>query len=306
MKFSFSFLTAFLVVVFILPQIAFADSTSIGIYPPIIRLVTTPSTTVTTPVNLTNYSTSPRTILLRALPFTGSSSPTQSISYLPNTKPLQVEQLPFKNVQLLNSDGGPISSLTLAPMQTQQITLSVAPSPKFDHQDYYFSLLALVSPSGNSGQISTVLGVSSAVLISVSPVDPSVTISKFKAPSFLIHGPVTFSVRLKNSTNTLVKTSEKLTIKNMLGKKVAEISLPQTLLLAKATRKLDGDSGISWKENHLFGLYTATLEVGVNGKTILTSQRHFTAMPVMASIVVSIILLFLITMYLRVMKKLQK
>jgi hypothetical protein len=127
------------------------------------------------------------------------------------------------------------------------------------------------------------------------------------------HLPVNFGIRFENTGNVHVKPAGVIEIRNMWGKKVATLTVNETLanVLPNSIRKLDTiwqknevlPDASEWqkeRENFAWGRYTATviLNYGVNGKTV-TAKEAFMVFPWMVTllyIVLLIVVIFLLTL----------
>lgn len=285
-----------------------ANSVSLGIYPPIIRLKMMPGQTHQTAINITNYSSSKQTVLLRALPFDGSLG--SDMIHYQTTLPQPITSLPFKGITLHSSTAESVGTLSLDPLETQQIILKVTAPASFDHKDYYFSLVALNDPQATQSAIKTLLGVSSNVLISINPNTVQAQITQFSSPALLSKGPVPFTVKVANRGDSVFIASGAITIKNLFGQKIDTIVLPQHFVLAHSSRFLSNpeakNNTLSWDRGFLFGLYRSDLSLSVEGGNTLTSHTYFLTLPTTALVIATLILLFIIGIYLRVKKKLSR
>jgi hypothetical protein len=84
----------------------------------------------------------------------------------------------------------------------------------------------------------------------------------FSAPLLLENGPVPFRVRLKNQSNHFTTPQGSIAIKNIFGKTIGQIKLSPVNILANTTRLHNS----LWKEDFLFGHYTATLTIKLSDK----------------------------------------
>lgn len=108
--------------------------------------------------------------------------------------------------------------------------------------------------------------------------------------NFYEYGPVNFETRIKNSGNVHLKPTGTITITNMLGKKVATISIDNKNVLPGAVRKLE----TSWDTKWRFGMYTATAVI-VYGRDLTqrSAVSSFTVVPYRL-ILLSLIILLII------------
>lgn len=124
------------------------------------------------------------------------------------------------------------------------------------------------------------------------------------AKSFYEYSPVTFETRIKNSGSAHFKPQGTITITNMLGQKVAEVTLDGRNVLPGTIRKFETE----WKSRWPIGKYTATLSltIGDGGKTILTSSTTFVVLPYKQLSIAFLILVIVLFILIRRRKRIAR
>ncbi|HVQ44585.1 MAG TPA: hypothetical protein VMT30_06490 [Candidatus Saccharimonadia bacterium] len=114
--------------------------------------------------------------------------------------------------------------------------------------------------------------------------------------SFYDYGPVKFLTRIKNTGTVHEKATGTITIKNMLGFKVATIPLDEHFVIPGAIRRLHNDWPTGGQHPFLFGRYTATLDAKYGNGQTLTASASFTVVPwkLVALIVVGLLAVIVI------------
>lgn len=95
-------------------------------------------------------------------------------------------------------------------------------------------------------------------------VNESAKLQSFKVKDtpngFYEKGPIPFEIVLKNEGNIHVIPSGKIEIRNLLGKKVGEVTVDEYFAMPNAIR----ERAVTWNSNNLLGKYTATLSLDMN------------------------------------------
>jgi hypothetical protein len=114
--------------------------------------------------------------------------------------------------------------------------------------------------------------------------------------AFSEYGPVTLSVRIRNTGNVHEKPTGTITIKNMFGLTVDTVKLDEHFVIPDAIRHLKNVWPASDKHPFLIGRYTAQLNATYAGGKKLTASTSFTILPwkLLAVILIILIILFLI------------
>ncbi len=101
----------------------------------------------------------------------------------------------------------------------------------------------------------------------------------FQTKTFFEYGPVDFLTRLKNTGTVHEKATGTITIKNMLGFKVATVPLDEHFVIPGAIRRLHNVWPAGVKQPFLIGRYTATLDAKYGGGKTLAASTTFTVLP---------------------------
>jgi hypothetical protein len=122
----------------------------------------------------------------------------------------------------------------------------------------------------------------------------------FSSQSFFEHGPVDFLVRLHNTGSVHEKAKGTITIKNVLGKKVAEVPVNTSggNVLPDSFRRFPE----TWNQKQLFGHYTASLALTYSNNKSLTATTGFWVIPwklVLLVVVGLVVLVWLLRLALR-------
>jgi hypothetical protein len=99
------------------------------------------------------------------------------------------------------------------------------------------------------------------------------TLEKPEVPSFSEYGPVDIGLVFNNQGNVHLKPSGDVTITNILGQAVADIPVPEWVVLPESSRR----NIVKWDSHYLFGRYTATAEIGYtpDGTPIIVSSSFW-------------------------------
>ncbi len=178
--------------------------------------------------------------------------------------------------------------IILQPMEEKVVTFVVNVPRNAEPGGHYASILFQSSVDQVPGGAAVAQRVGSLVLLRVSGnVVEDATLETFSTPNYQKSGPITFSLRVKNDGNVHVQPQGTIVIKNMLGRKVAEIPLDSRNVLPAAVRRMD----TVWNQERLLGRYTATLIAqygeGAQKKT-LTSAINFTVASPMALTLIAV------------------
>jgi len=117
----------------------------------------------------------------------------------------------------------------------------------------------------NKGQTKVISRLGTLFFVRVTgDVDESVKLQTFKVTDtkngFYEKGPIPFEIVLKNEGNIHVIPSGKIEIKNLLGKKVGEVTVDKYFSMPNAVR----ERVVNWDSKLLLGRYTATLTLDKN------------------------------------------
>lgn len=98
-------------------------------------------------------------------------------------------------------------------------------------------------------------------------------LSKPEVQTLSEYGPINIGLVFNNQGNVHLKPSGHVTITNLLGQTVADIPVPEWVVLPQASRR----SVVTWDNQYLFGRYTATAEIGytADGSPIVVSTTFW-------------------------------
>lgn len=187
-------------------------------------------------------------------------------------------------------------SFVLEPNSFRSVEFTVTVPLDGEPGGHYGSILAStggVALGGGGAVIAQKIG--SLLLLQVAgEIREELSIKSFEAPSFSEYGPVTIGARFENTGTVHLKPRGFILIKNMFGKEVGRIQLPQLNVLPNSIRKIETE----FEARRLFGRYSATL-AAIYGSTNepLTFTTSFWVIPwrLMGGIViVFIVLVFLL------------
>lgn len=149
------------------------------------------------------------------------------------------------------------SIFNLGPNETKSVEFTIDVPMDAEPGGHYASVLASVSGEGNlNSGAAVVQQVGSLLLLNVAgEVDEQIQVVEFSAPRLSESPPVPLFVRFKNTGTVHLKPSGFVIIKNIFGKEVGQIDLPQNNVLPNSIRKVSLD----WDGGFLFGRYEATL-----------------------------------------------
>lgn len=184
----------------------------------------------------------------------------------------------------------------LTPGSTQVVQFSIAVPENAEPGGHYASILAFVSSAGvESTGVGVAQKVGSLLLLSVSgEIFEKMDIAEFSAPEFSEYGPKELIARFSNTGTVHAKPRGFVIIKNMLGKEIAKIDIPQLNVLPQSSRKID----IPVKLDNQIGKYEASLVAiyGASNEPISASVMYwvFPWKPILAVFVALAIIIVLL------------
>lgn len=297
-----------------------ASSLSLGISPPIIIVQLDPPASVKTPITIKNLSDKSTTLQIFFKPFKAADTENGAVQYLTNQKGIPgPDQKLFEKVQIMESDNA-IDTLTLGPKQKKTVMLHLGIPEDEPIADYYFSIIFLnkVDQKNSINSASQAIGgIATNVLLTIGKEPAQGTVTEFSAPGFVEHGPVPFTVRIRNTGKHVIAPKGVIIIKNMFGQTIGKVDLLPVNILVNSTRAIPDASQnpekkhpstpyalqpttspvAYWSENFLLGFYTATLTVSLsNNGPVYTRDIYFGAFPltiIIALLVVCFIILLI-------------
>jgi hypothetical protein len=192
--------------------------------------------------------------------------------------------------------------------------------------DYYFSIIFLNEGHEQTNTSSSTLpaGIGTNVLLSVGPKGKTNgQILDFRAPFFVTHGPLPFTLLFRNTGDHFIAPTGEITIKNIFGKTVGKLAILPQYVLAQSSRYLVDDEQASlsaqtetaleslktdhpvalWQEKYLFGLYQAKATITLDGGPTLTKTIHFFALPVPFIAGISLTLVLVLSVFWKISRK---
>lgn len=306
------------------PEKAYGQALSLGVYPPITKVDALPPVNLHIPLRVENTGDEQVDVQIDLKPFTASSSEDGQITYLDEPLFPSGNILLFKKITV-SEDDKTVTNVSLLPKEEKEVSVDIPIGKNEVPGDYYFSVIftsQLSTPhlaDTQSQATSTQAGIASHIILSIGPKGPSTgRISEFYTPFFQSEGPVSFTLRLKNTSPNAIAPRGNIKITNMFGQVVGQIELLPVDVLAGTTRIIPDRAQINkegiineemytqflksgpkavWTEKFLFGWYNAnvTLKLTDDGP-ILRSSTSFLAVPfhVILGMVLAIVLLITI------------
>lgn len=188
------------------------------------------------------------------------------------------------------------SLLTIPAQDSATVEFSVNVPANAEPGGHYGSILAHVSAGATPGAVTIAQKIGSLLLMNVAgEVDENLLVEEFSVPAFSEYGPVTILSRFENTGTVHLKPRGFILIKNMFGKEIAKLDVPQRNVLPKSIRRIE----VPWGEKLMFGRYEATLTaIYGSANEPLSSVTHFWVVPwkIVSAIVIAgiALLIFLI------------
>ncbi|OGH02184.1 MAG: hypothetical protein A2798_03590 [Candidatus Levybacteria bacterium RIFCSPHIGHO2_01_FULL_37_17] len=306
---------------------AFAQSVSLGIFPPVMEIDATSPAEVKSKFSLENPTEQSLDIIIQLKAFKASTSNNGQIEILDTFEsfpdPLLINRIKIKD------KGISIRSFTLSPKQKKEFDFEVNIPPNEAKGDYYFTVFFATNPKPDTISNSSLAsaGVAMNVLLSVGPKgETKGFIDKFSSPLFIDSGPVPFTVQVENASDHFVPINGEIIIENLFGQKVGKVKLLSVNVLAGSQRLIPDETQIKvdsaefkeiektitssnypvaiWPEKFLIGPYKANLSLtfGENGEKFSRSVSFF-AFPATYLAVILIVLGIVVFIVLRVKNK---
>ena len=323
MKFLLAITLFFL---FLFSNNAYAQQFHLSIEPTVIQIDATPPSKFQAPFQIKNLSNSSIKLGLKIIPIEARED--GKINLLLNAEDTLASVI---RDRLIILDGQTqIKELELRAGETKQLLLFMDVKEGDPAGDFYFSLIftsdGIVIDETSTSSIPA--GIAMNVLVSIGPkVSATAAIEDFSTNKILGAGPVFFNLKLKNTGRHLIQPEGNVTIKNMFGKKVANIKILPQYVLAESSRylidstqaspsaqisellshKKQNSPVIIWGEKFLLGFYTAEakLHLEKNGAEVVNRITFF-AIPVQILVIVSGVIFVVLGIFLRIGMKLKK
>lgn len=306
-----------------------ASSFDLSVSPQIFQIQLTPPAVATAnqTILLENKSDSPLPLTIKYQPFKPSGD-NGEITYLSSSDHLGNDPAIYSRLTLRENNRA-VNSLVIPPQTKKQLDLNVSVPKDEPPGDYYFSILFLKDMASASAQQSTfssaVGGVAMNVLLSVGPKGKTTgTIDEFSTPFFQPEGPVSFKVRINNTSDHFIAPQAQIVITNMFGQKIGKVDLLPLNVLAHSSRSLpskeqfqfaasgnpdknkqitqiqhlltDKEQAVAvWPETFLLGPYKATLTVAFSDEgPLYVKSVTFIGIPFYVILAFSICLILIV------------
>ncbi|MHB8793748.1 MAG: COG1470 family protein [Thermoleophilia bacterium] len=137
---------------------------------------------------------------------------------------------------------------------------------------FAFSTYETEDESGTAINITSRVGTLFLIKVAGTAVETG-NLSKPEISTFSEYGPIDIGLIFNNEGNIHLKPSGRVIITNILGQSVAEIAVPEWVVLPESSRR----NMIKWDSHYLFGRYTARAEIGYtsDGAAIIQSTNFW-------------------------------
>ncbi len=312
-----------------LPTKAYAEGLALKITPSTIKIKAQTPSDLRAPFIIENQSDQSIRLKLAYKLFDPTLSQEGKVSYIDN--PGSANDI-FNYVYVVDTDNARVNSLDLGPKQQKQLQLRVQLPQNQASRDYYFSLIFFHDVTQQTDQNSTISdkkdqhtittiqgGLGANVLLAVGNQETAQGyIEDFSTPWYKQSGPVPFAIKVKNTGIHYIAPKGNILIKNIFGQAVGRVDIPETPILAGTSRSLFDETQIArtiqettepkveWKENFLFGIYSAQINLAMSEDGPINSQTiRFMVFPTHLLLGLIFIIALAILIYKRVKKKLR-
>lgn len=303
-----------------------AQEVSLGIYPPIMQIDSTPPAEPKGDIFLENNTDSSVDLNIVIKPFAPAQSKDGQLQ-IQDTFSAFPDPLFANRIKILD-EGEAVKSITLAPKQGKKLQLVLQVPANEEKGDYYFSIL-FVSKNNNTNLANSSLATAAIamnVLLTVGPKGATNGyIKEFETAFFKNSGPVPFTVNVVNKSDHFITPQGKIVIKNMFNQTIGRIDLLPVNILSNSERLIpdlkqqNPDSKeyaaanalleeenipvAIWPEKFLLGPYKATLTINLDDKSqTLSKTITFFAFPINYLIGIVLLIIILVFILLRVKK----
>lgn len=299
-----------------------AQEIGMSIYPPLTVIETNSLSSPTAPLYIQNLTDNELEVNIELIPFKSNNYNGEVIidpSILENKAYVQVRD----SIQILDNNLK-TNSLTLKGYEKKELKLNVNISSQDIRGDYYYTIIfnneAKINKQTNGSQISP--GIASNLILTIGPKSEVMGgINEFSTTFYNSKGPVVFRLKVHNGSKNIIQPTGSIKIENIFGQKVGEMKvLPQYILtdsdryllndgyknqdIKHSTQSQELNPNLVWNEKLIFGWYkaTANIQLAPNSKPI-ESSINFIAFPTYLFIPLTLILFFMLSIYLKVRRK---
>lgn len=287
--------------------ISYAESTSLGIYPPLTRIRAKYKAHVVSPITILNNSNEVLNLKVSFKAFT--STPDNSIQYY-SEKDTPVYVSNFLNTVKLYDGENEAKIITAFPRQYKNISIQFdTPS---DEKDFYFTTLFTPEKINNNADDTVLLintSIGSNFLITVNKKDYSGLINQFKINSVIINDKTPIALSVKNTSENYVTASGFINIYDFLGKRVSQIKIYPTTILSNSSQNMyqltnGNKEKLHWDQKFTLGFYSAEAEIKFDNSFTLKSKTETFGAPLIIIITVSLSFFILLSILYKVIRKL--
>lgn len=265
---------------------------ALEIAPPLISLTVNPGQTITSQISLRDVSSGDLVVTNEVNDFVAAGEDGTPKILLNNDS---------NNPYSLKKWVSPLPSLLLAPHQIKNLTVTFhVPANASPGGHYGVIRFSGVPPELHSTGVSLQASLGSLVLITVrGNIKHALSVQEFsvnkngKTGKLFQSAPVNFVEKIKNTGNVHEEPNGLVTIKNMFGKIVGAVNVnqPPKNVLPGSTRKFSEPvDKTAYGNSHLFGRYTATMDLKYASGQELRATTSFWIIPYkLISMVVAIL-----------------
>ena len=185
---------------------------------------------------------------------------------------------------------------SLEPRENKHVRFTIDVPENADPGGHYAGLVAGTGRSEIEGTgVALTQRIASLVLLTVpGEMEEDLSTIEFSTgENYYEYGPVVFSSRFENEGTVHVRPEAKISIEDIFGRGVDQISVEPRSVLPGAIRRIDTE----WKEYGLWGIrYTATLDgvYGEDGNQLQSREVTFWAFPWKYGIAIILLIIFFI------------
>ncbi len=227
-----------------------AQGTTIGISPVTFELTANPGDTIVNQIKV--YNPSEDTTI-------GIAMEVEDITPRGEEGQVSAEPAESETFSLMKWVKVEPADFVLSPKSQEFVTFTITVPQNAEPGGHYGAVLARTKMATGPGFTGAAISqrVGSVILLSVAgEVKEELKVSDFTVPYYSEYGPINFSAKFENTGTIHVKPKGYITITDWLGRKVADLEIPERNVLPGAVRKID----IPWNTKWLLsGRYTATL-----------------------------------------------
>lgn len=280
-------------------QSAWADTISVGVYPPLTKIKTSPGSKIDQEMTISNYTDIPTTLIIVPKMFKSSGKENGQISFLPQT-PTSTN---FFSRSLTVLDGNiPVNQILLAPKEHRSLIMELTIPKNTPERDYYFCILFVTNNvsqvKSNASLVSEGIGTNVMVSVLKESQQDIGYIKLFQTPSFIDKGPVPIKLSVVNQGMHFTSVKGTLTINSLFLLSKDTMQIPPTTILGNSARYLTvlnnfPNTDIEWKPTFLFGIYKvdAAIQFGKNA-TVFHRSIYFYSYPLLSFAILLIALVF--------------